>query len=135
MDEIQRPPKPQHLPRPYTPDEMRRIMQLELPSVESVIRGLLYYTGLRVSPICALKVGDLSFDEIRYPTGVTFPGTIRTIGKGNKPLVTPMHPALSDPDAAWARRSRHHGGVHESRGCADGRSRLAATVGLECGGE
>jgi integrase/recombinase XerD len=75
---------------------MRRIMQLELSAIESVIRGLLYYTGLRVSPICALKVGDLSFDEIRYPTGVTFPGTIRTIGKGNKPLVTPMHPALKE---------------------------------------
>jgi site-specific recombinase XerD len=96
MEDIQRPPKPQHLPRPYTPDEMRRIMQLELSSIESVIRGLLYYTGLRVSPICAMKVGDLSFDEIRYPNGVTFPGTIRTVGKGSKPLVTPMHPALKE---------------------------------------
>ncbi len=96
MDDIQRPPKPRHLPRPFTPEGMRRIMELELPPIERVIRALLYYTGLRVSPICALKVGDLSFDEIRYPNGVTFPGTIRTIGKGNKPLVTPMHPALKE---------------------------------------
>ena len=96
MEDIQRPPKPQHLPRPFTPEEMRRIMQLELPPIERVIRALLYYTGLRVSPICALKVGDLSFDEIRYANGVTFPGAIRTIGKGNKPLVTPMHPALKE---------------------------------------
>src|SRR5260370_1385471 len=96
MEDIQRPPKPQHLPRPFTPEEMRRIMQLELPSIERVIRAILYYTGLRVSPICALKVGDLSFDEIRYPNGVMFPGTLRTLGKGNKPLVTPMHPVLKE---------------------------------------
>jgi len=96
MEEIQRPPKPQHLPRPFSAEEMRRIMQLELAPIERVIRALLYYTGLRVSPICALKVGDLSFDEIRYPNGVTFPGTIRTVGKGRKPLVTPMHPALKE---------------------------------------
>jgi integrase len=71
-------------------------MRLELQPVESVVRGLLYYTGLRVSPICQLKIGDVSFDEISYPNGVTFPGVIRTIGKGNKPLVTPMHPALKE---------------------------------------
>jgi site-specific recombinase XerD len=96
MEDIQRPPKPQHLPRPFSPEEMRRLMQLELPPIERVIRALLYYTGLRVSPICALKVGDLSFDEVRYPNGVTFPGTIRTVGKGSKPLLTPMHPALKE---------------------------------------
>ena len=96
MDEIPRPPKPEHLPRPFTPEEIGRLMRLELPPVESVVRGLLYYTGLRVSPICQLKIGDVSFDEIAYPNGVTFPGVIRTIGKGNKPLVTPMHPALKE---------------------------------------
>jgi integrase/recombinase XerD len=96
MEEIQRPPKPRHLPRPYSPKETGRLMRLELPAIERVIRGLLYYTGLRVTPICQLKVGDLSFDEIRHPNGVTFPGTLRTIGKGSKPLVTPMHPALKE---------------------------------------
>jgi integrase len=96
MDEIPRPPKPEHLPRPFTPEEIGRLMRLELSPVESVVRGLLYYTGLRVSPICQLKIGDVSFDEIAYPNGVTFPGVIRTIGKGNKPLVTPMHPALKE---------------------------------------
>jgi integrase len=96
MDDIPRPPKPEHLPRPFTPEEIGRLMRLELPPVESVVRGLLYYTGLRVSPICQLKIGDVSFDEIAYPNGVTFPGVIRTIGKGNKPLVTPMHPALKE---------------------------------------
>jgi site-specific recombinase XerD len=96
MEQIQRPPKPQHLPRPFSPEEMGRIMRLELPAIERVIRGLLYYTGLRVTPICQLKVGDLSFDEICHPNGVTFPGTLRTIGKGSKPLVTPMHGALKE---------------------------------------
>jgi integrase/recombinase XerD len=96
MEAIPRPPKPEHLPRPFAPDEVRRIMQLELPPVERVIRALLYYTGLRVTPICQLKVGEVSFEEIRYASGVTFPGTIRTVGKGNKPVVTPMHPALKE---------------------------------------
>src|SRR6266849_3763714 len=48
MEQIQRPPKPRHLPRPFSPEEMGRIMRLELPSIERVIRGVLYYTGLRV---------------------------------------------------------------------------------------
>ncbi len=80
----------------YGGPAMMGIMQAELPPIEHVIRAVLYYTRLRVSPICALKVGDLSFDELRYPNGVTFPKTIRTVGTGSKPLVTPMHPALKE---------------------------------------
>ena len=102
MDQIQRPPKPRHLPRPFSAEEMRRLMVLELAPVECVIRAVLYYTGLRVTPICQLKIGDLSFDEIRYPNGVTFPGTLRTIGKGSKPHSTPMHPALKEILFAYA---------------------------------
>jgi site-specific recombinase XerC len=40
MEEIQRPPKLQHLPRPFTSEEMRRIMQLELPPIGRVIRAV-----------------------------------------------------------------------------------------------
>ena len=58
-----------------------------------------------MSPICALKVRDLSFDELRYPNGVTFPVTIRTVGKGSKLLVTPMHPALKELLLAFALES------------------------------
>jgi integrase len=43
-------------------------------------------TGLRISPTCALKVGDLSFD----------PPTIRSLVKGAKVQVVEMHPALRD---------------------------------------
>lgn len=96
MEDIQRPPKPQHLPRPFSPKEIRTIMRLELAPLEQVVRALLYYTGLRVTPICRIKVGDLSFDELTAAGGVRFPGTIRTVGKGSKPLITPMHPALKD---------------------------------------
>jgi len=94
MDAIRRPSKPEHLPRSFAPEEMRRIMVLELPPIERLVRTLLCYTGLRVIPICQIKVGDLSFDELRYDNGATFPGTIQTIGKGAKPLVTLMRPAL-----------------------------------------
>jgi len=57
MDDIQRPPKPQHLPRPFSPEETRRLMQLDLIPIERVIRAVLYYTGLRVSPICPSRSG------------------------------------------------------------------------------
>jgi integrase len=50
MEDIPRPPKPRHLPRPFSPEEMRRLMQLDLPPIERVIRALLYYTGLRGEP-------------------------------------------------------------------------------------
>lgn len=96
MEAIQRPPKPRHLPRPFAPDETARLMALELPPVEQVLRALLYYTGLRVSPICQIKVGDLSFADVTFEDGVRLPGTIRTVGKGGVPQVTPMHPALKE---------------------------------------
>jgi len=101
MQDIQRPPKPEHLPRPFAPEEIGRLMRLELPPIERVLRGLLYYTGLRVTPICSLTVGDLSFDEVRHANDVVFPGTIRTLGKGRKPLLTPMHPALKELLFSW----------------------------------
>lgn len=94
MDDIPRPPRPEHLPRPFTPEEIGRLMRLELPPVESVVRGLLHGTpGVADLPAqdwrCLVR-------RDRVPERVTFPGVIRTIGKGNKPLVTPMHPALKE---------------------------------------
>jgi site-specific recombinase XerD len=47
---------------------------------------VLLMTGLRISPACALKVGDISFD----------PPTIRALVKGAKVQVIEMHPALRD---------------------------------------
>jgi integrase len=87
--------KPERLPRPFHRDEMQRLMALELPAPERVVRALLAYTGLRVSPICNLTIADVSFAK-QVINGVEVPGAIRSLGKGAKPLVTPMAPPLHE---------------------------------------
>lgn len=52
--------RPKYLPRPFDNDERDRLMALELPPIETVMRALLYYTGLRVSPVCGLRIADVS---------------------------------------------------------------------------
>lgn len=85
--------RPQRLPRPFQPDERARLMALELPPRQRVLRALLYYTGLRISPICNLRLGDVSFAPVRFDD-LEMPGSLRTIGKGDKEFVAGMHPSL-----------------------------------------
>jgi len=66
--------RPRSLPRPFTPEERARLMALPLTGQDRVLRALLYYTGLRVSPICALRIEDFSAEA----------RTLRTVGKGTK---------------------------------------------------
>lgn len=101
LDDYDRPPYPERLPRPFTSDEISRIMALDLPPVERVLRGLLYFTGLRVTPISNLTVGDLSFAEVTFEDGVRLPGSIRSTGKGNVSISTPMHPDLKEILFNW----------------------------------
>lgn len=54
--------RPEHLPRPFTHEESERLLALELPVEEDLIRALLFYTGLRVTPVCMIRMGDISFD-------------------------------------------------------------------------
>lgn len=79
-----RPPK--YLPRPFSKDEERRLLALELPPTENVLRAVLFLTGLRVSPICGIKLQDISFD----------PPTIWVVVKGAKQQVVPMHEDLKE---------------------------------------
>lgn len=74
-------------------DEMARLMALDLDPLERTVRPVLAYSGLRVSPISALRVADVSFTA-ELVDGVAVPGTIRSVGKGNKPHVVPMAPPL-----------------------------------------
>ena len=78
--------RPKHLPRPFPDDEARRIMALTLPADQAMLRAQLALTGLRVTPACNLKVGDISFS----------PSEIRAWVKEAKTQVVQMHPAL-DP--------------------------------------
>jgi integrase/recombinase XerD len=65
------------LPRPFSVAERHRLMALELPLRDRLIRGLLYYTGLRVTPICEIKIGDIWRNDAGRPL------RLRTVGKGN----------------------------------------------------
>ena len=69
-------------------------MALGLDATERTLRGLLYYTALRVTPICGLRVGDVSFSPTRFPNGLESPGSIRATSKGSKQAVKPMHADL-----------------------------------------
>jgi site-specific recombinase XerD len=86
--------RPKNLPRPFADDERDRLMALDLDATERTLRGLLYYTALRVTPICGLRVGDLSFSPTRFSNGLEAPGSIRATSKGKKQSVKPMHPDL-----------------------------------------
>jgi len=82
--------RPDSLPRPFTREECDRILALELPPDEDLIRALLLFTGQRVSTVCGITVGAVTLD----------PPTIRVRLKGGREQVIPMHPALADKVAA-----------------------------------
>jgi len=86
MDNIKRVRRPKHLPRPFSKEEAERLLALELPPTERAIRALLFMTGIRVTPLCMLKAGDVSYD----------PPTIRAWVKGAKTQVIQMPPDLRD---------------------------------------
>src|SRR5262249_55864536 len=98
---IDRPKKPEHLPRPLRHEDIAAIMALGLSPIESTVRALLYYTGLRVTPLARLRVKDCSFAEVAFEDGTRFPGSVRALGKGNKEVVIPIHPALKETLFSW----------------------------------
>lgn len=55
-------------------------------------RALLIYTGLRVSPLCSIKLGDISYA----------PSAIRVLVKGSKIQVVKMHGGLAELMKAYA---------------------------------
>jgi integrase/recombinase XerD len=92
--------RPESLPKPFDQLESGRIMALALPDRDTLLRALLYYTGLRVSPICQLKMGDVSFAPL-VVGGSSLPGSIRTLSKGGKRQLVPMAPELAPLLSAW----------------------------------
>jgi site-specific recombinase XerD len=72
--------RPKHLPRPFSKDDTAALWALDLPPMEAVARAVLFLTGLRVSPVCGIKLGDISYD----------PPSIRALVKGSKIQVVSM---------------------------------------------
>jgi integrase/recombinase XerD len=80
--------RPKHLPRPFTREEHARLMAVPLTGRALVLRGLLYYGGLRISEALTVRVRDAMLgDEDHLPT-------LRVRGKGNKERVIPIFPEL-----------------------------------------
>jgi site-specific recombinase XerD len=96
--ELRRRPKGQ--PRPYTRDEMAALWRLDLPPDQRVIRALLYWTGLRVGAICALRVRDLDFTPTVLLDGqgekIEVAGRITSKGKGGVEVTCYMQAGLKD---------------------------------------
>jgi site-specific recombinase XerC len=87
-DDIPELRKPKTLPRPFSPDVRDRILALDLPSDERVLRGLLYLAGMRSGTVIRVQLGG-----IRRPAGDQL-GSITVAVKGGKELSHPMHPDL-----------------------------------------
>jgi len=80
-----RPPKsPKALPKALSPDEATRLVSFSqsdpLAVRDRAIFELLYSSGLRLSELTSLSLGDVSFAD----------ATVRVIGKGNKTRVVPV---------------------------------------------
>jgi site-specific recombinase XerD len=99
LDAVPKIRRPETLPRPFARDEIARLWALPLPAEERVLRALLFFTGLRVSAIARLLVGDISED----------PPTLRTVTKGSKTVLKHMHPTLATEVLGYLR-------THERRG-------------------
>jgi integrase/recombinase XerD len=93
--------RPARLPRPFDAGEVARLMALELPQQERALRALLYYTGLRITPISRLRLEDLSFSPTLFSNGLEVPGSVRALSKGRKPSVKPMHQELWSTLRDW----------------------------------
>jgi len=78
------------LPRPFSKPERQQLMALELPLRDRLLRGLLVYTGIRVTPMCEIKLGDIwRGDDGR-------PQRLRTVGKGSVEAWKLLIPELAE---------------------------------------
>jgi site-specific recombinase XerD len=78
--------RPKHKPRPFTRGEVDCLLALDLAPMERVLRAVLFGSGLRVTPICGLKVGDVNEE----------PPQLRAVVKGSKIQAVPIQPELRD---------------------------------------
>ena len=91
-----RPPKsPKSLPKALSPDEATRLVSFAqsdpLAVRDRAMFELLYSSGLRLSELTSLSLGDVSFAD----------ATVRVIGKGNKTRVVPVGSHALQALQAW----------------------------------
>ncbi len=91
-----RPPKsPKSLPKALSPDEATRLVSFRqndpLAVRDRAMFELLYSSGLRLSELTSLSLGDVSFVD----------ATVRVIGKGNKTRVVPVGSHALEALQSW----------------------------------
>ena len=89
------------LPHPLTQEEVERLLQAVQGETPEALRDramleLLYATGLRVSELVALNVGQVNLSE----------GWVRCLGKGGKERLIPMHPQAVQAVQAYLQEGR-----------------------------
>lgn len=89
------------LPKYLTAEEVDRLLEAPDPEKANGLRdramlALLYATGLRVSEICRVQIGDLDANL----------GIIRVIGKGNKQRIIPAGRPALDAVSAYVEGAR-----------------------------
>lgn len=87
---------PKGKPRPFTPEQIDLMLTSGAYRRTRVMIMLGYYQGFRVSQIARVRGDDIDL----------LSGTIRTVSKGNKDSILPLHPAIRElaptmPDGWW----------------------------------
>lgn len=84
LEEIPIPKQPKKLPKVLSIEEIDQLLEISIKDAFSArnkaILELLYASGLRVSEIVNLKIGDIDFEM----------SIVRTMGKGNKERIVPI---------------------------------------------
>ena len=92
---IRAPKTAKTLPRALSPDEATRLVALsgeeDLTVRDRAMLELFYSSGLRLSELTRLDVGDVNFSD----------HTVRVLGKGNKARVVPVGAFARQALAAW----------------------------------
>ena len=91
------------LPDTLSPDEVQRLLAIKNSAKKHQQRNrtlleLLYATGLRVSEIAGLKIGNLQLEE----------STLRVHGKGNKERIVPVAHTTVEIIQNYLLHDRHH---------------------------
>ncbi len=94
----QRPRLPKHLVETLTREEIQRLEDIAPTERDKLIVRILADTGIRVSELTGLRVGDV-VDETRR-------AFLRVRGKGDKERMVPLVPALGRRVRHYARHSR-----------------------------
>lgn len=100
-DRVPLPRRPQTLPKVLTLDEVRMLLAAPGEATSLAIRDtalltLMYSTGLRVSEVCGLDVGDLDAAS----------GFVRCMGKGSKERMVPIGRVAVERCARWIASAR-----------------------------